>query len=106
MFKHNLFSDLESLDGSERFDDILKRQNVRIERIVSKGHVSDPSFWYEQAWDEWVLVVSGSAVLEFDKDSLKMVAGDHVLIPAFKRHRVKSTSLTDPTVWLAIHLQA
>jgi cupin 2 domain-containing protein len=106
MFKQNLFTDLESPDGSERFDNILKRKDVRIERIVSKGHVSDPGFWYEQAWDEWVLVVSGSAVLEFDNDCLKMMAGDHVLIPAFKCHRVKSTSLTDPTVWLAIHLQA
>ena len=105
MFKQNLFTDLESPDGGERFDNILKRKDVRIERIVSKGHVSDPGFWYEQAWDEWVLVVSGSAVLEFDNDCLKMMAGDHVLIPAFKRHRVNSTSLTDPTVWLAIHLQ-
>ena len=44
-------------DG-ERFDELLRRPGCRIERIVSHGQASPPGFWYEQAWDEWVLLSS------------------------------------------------
>jgi cupin 2 domain-containing protein len=102
--KKNLLKDLETRNDQERFEDILSRKGLRIERIVSNGHASAPDFWYEQDHDEWVLIFSGEAELEFESNLLKMMPGDYILIEAGKRHRVRSTSLTEPTVWLAIHL--
>lgn len=108
----NLFQNLLSEDGQERFDTILNHRGIRIERIVSHGRASDPAFWYDQHWDEWVLVVKGSAVLRLidphegapgQVNEVVLNAGDHLLIPAHVRHRVESTCADEPTVWLAIH---
>lgn len=103
MFKQNLYVDLQSSDAAERFDDLLCRDGVRVERIVSHGHASESGFWYDQDWDEWVLVLRGHATLEFESHALELTPGDHVLIPAGVRHRVQSTAPGEPTVWLAIH---
>lgn len=107
MFSENLLTDLSSSDGEERFDQILLNRNVRIERIVSHGQASAPGFWYEQGWDEWVLLLKGTAVLGFEGKScegrIHLSPGDHVFIPAGQRHRVESTSAQEPAVWLAIH---
>jgi cupin 2 domain-containing protein len=102
--KKNLLKDLETQNDQERFEEILSRKGLRIERIVSNGHASEPDFWYEQDHDEWVLIFNGEAELEFESNLLKMMPEDYILIEAGKRHRVRSTSLTEPTVWLAIHL--
>ncbi|MDB5688244.1 MAG: cupin [Sphingomonas bacterium] len=58
-----------------------------------------------QAWDEWVLLVSGSAGLTFDGAAERtLVPGDCLAIPAGTRHRVAWTDPGGPTVWLAVHL--
>ena len=103
MFTQNLLTDLINQAGGERFDEILCHRGVRIERIVSHGHASVPDFWYQQAWDEWVLIISGEAVLKYDVGCVTMKPGDHEFIEAGRRHRVQSTSSMEPTVWLAIH---
>jgi cupin 2 domain-containing protein len=73
---------------------------------VSKGHASAPGFWYEQDWDEWVIVLSGEARLRFEeeKDSRTLGSGDYVFIPAKGRHRVDWTKPNEATVWLAVHI--
>ncbi len=107
VFTQNILTDLDrksdAVAAGERFDEILRLGGVRIERIVSHGHASEPGFWYQQNWDEWVLIIRGEAVLEYDTGSVAMNAGDHVLIEAGKRHRVQSTSPNEPTIWLAVH---
>jgi cupin 2 domain-containing protein len=92
--------------GEETFLDLLTApEGVRVERIVSYGAASPPDFWYEQAWDEFVLVVSGSAVLAFpDGREKRLQSGDHAILPAFYRHRVASTDLARETIWLAVHM--
>lgn len=75
---------------------------VRIERIVSRGHASPPDFWYDQAQSEWVMVVEGEAILQFEDRELHMGAGSYVHIAAHERHRVKWTCEDRPTVWLAV----
>jgi cupin 2 domain-containing protein len=78
---------------------------VRIERIVSTGQVTAPGTWLDQAWDEWVVIVSGAATLELeDAPPLAMQPGDHLLIPAGRKHRVVWTDPDRATVWLAVHL--
>ena len=48
----------------ELFNELAGAGDVRIERIVSRGHTSKPDFWYDQDEVEFVLLVSGAAVLE------------------------------------------
>nr|WP_245291268.1 cupin domain-containing protein [Methylobacterium aquaticum] len=79
---------------------------TRIERIVSTGQASPPGFWYDQPWDEWVVLLSGGAGLHLhgETEPRRLAPGDHLLIPARLRHRVAWTSPDVPTIWLAVHL--
>jgi cupin 2 domain-containing protein len=102
----NLFADLPT-DLSEELVEVLAEANrVRIERIVSTGHASPPDFWYDQDQAEWIAVLKGEAKLLFDGSTqpIHMKSGDHVLIPAHRKHRVECTSPDEPTVWLAVFL--
>ncbi len=102
----NLFQPLPDARDGERFDDLLRTPGCRVERIVSHGQASPPGFWYEQAWDEWVLLLAGSAALWLDGEAAPrpLAIGDYLLIPAGLRHRVEATAPDQPSVWLAIHL--
>jgi len=93
----------EALEG-EQFQDLLRGQGFRVERIVSQGYCSPQGFWYQQVESEWVLVIEGAAKLLFEDGTVHaMTRGDYVLIPAGVRHRVEWTDPAHPTVWLAIH---
>lgn len=100
----NLFSDLPARLAEELFETLVEHPHVRIERIVSTGHRSPPGFWYDQHEIEWVAVLKGEARLLFEGDDepICMRPGDHVLIPAHRKHRVEWTTPTEPTVWLAV----
>jgi len=101
----NLFADLPGDVTRERFDELLRAPSVRIERIVSHGQASPPGFWYDQERAEWVVVLSGSAVLALEGEAAprKLNRGDYLHIPAHCRHRVEATDAHEPTVWLAVH---
>jgi len=101
----NLFAALPAEAEQELVEALIERPGVRIERIVSTGQASPAGFWYDQAEDEFVVVLSGSAVLRFeDGDRLMRLAPGHwVEIPAHVRHRVEQTDPGQPTVWLAVH---
>ena len=73
--------------------------------IVSRGHTSPAGFWYDQAQDEFVLVVQGRAGVRFEGEDEVVVleAGEYLNIPARLRHRVEWTDLEGDTVWLAVH---
>ncbi len=101
----NLF-DLAPTDMStEHVAALVATARVKIERIVSTGQASPAGFWYDQPWAEWVVLLSGSAGLRFDGEADVRVlrAGDHVLIPARKKHRVEWTEASRATIWLAVH---
>ncbi len=100
----NLFDDVPPALPAERFDALLARPGVRIERIVSTGHAAPAGEFQDQDWDEWVLLVEGSAGLELDGTDVRLARGDHLLIPAGTRHRVAWTDPDRPTIWLAVHL--
>ena len=79
--------------------------SVRIERIVSTGQTSPEGFWYDQGWNEFVLVVQGAARLEIEGEGERPLGpGDWVMIPARTRHRVSWTDPDRTTVWLAVHI--
>lgn len=100
----NLLEDLPATQGDEVFETLLSRPGLEIRRIVSHGHRSPEGFWYDQAEDEWVLLVAGRARLRFDGDEPReLTPGSFVFIPAHQRHRVEETDASGPTVWLAVH---
>jgi len=101
----NLFRPLPASGGEEHFETLAGAAGVRVERIVSHGHRTPAGQWYDQHDDEWVCLLQGHAELQFDDGtSLAMVAGDWLLIPARRRHRVAGTSR--PAVWLAVFMPA
>ena len=101
----NLLADLPLAGEEESFTSILKRRGLRIERIVSPGHATPADRPYQQAVDEWVMVVAGAARLWLDgTGEVELGRGDHLLIPAGVRHRVTWTTPSEPTVWLAVHI--
>jgi cupin 2 domain-containing protein len=88
----------------EIFQDILKTDSLRIERIISKGHATPKDDWYEQSENEWVLVIQGQAQLRFEKGQqiIQMTPGMYVDIKAGVRHKVQWTNPQVETIWLAI----
>ena len=104
----NLFADVSATSAQEEaFCEIFARPALKIERIISQGQASPPEFWYDQAWNEWVIVLKGSATLKFEDEPVARAldVGDYILIPARKRHRVEWTDPQQPTVWLALHFE-
>ena len=102
----NLYKNIPFELPEELVEHLAGREDLRIERIVSDGHSSPEGFWYDQEQHEWVLLVSGSAILSIETDSgierIELTPGDYLLIPAHRRHRVESTSSTEKTLWLAV----
>lgn len=84
---------------------LLSRPGLRVEHIVSAGQASPPGFWYDQPQPEWVLLVSGTALLRIEDEASPrhLAAGDWIDLPAHCRHRVEWTTPECPTVWLALH---
>ena len=103
----NLFDNLPEDLAEEVVDVLVSRDGVRIERIISDGHASPDGFWYDQQDHEWVVVLHGSAVVEFrDDDTVHLNCGDWLDIPAHRKHRVVATSDEDKTIWLAVFFPA
>lgn len=103
----NLFAPRPEQRNAEQFDPLLKGDRMRLERIVSTGQVTPADQWYDQDTDEWVALLQGEAELIFaDGLPVRLIAGDHLFIPAHRRHRVTYTSSEPPCVWLALHVAA
>jgi cupin 2 domain-containing protein len=98
----NIFDNLPLHLPKELVQTLLSAGDMRIERIISHGHASPEGFWYDQAQNEWVIVLKGAARLRFEDGMVDMKPGDFVNIPAFKRHRVEWTTPDEPTVWLGV----
>ena len=79
---------------------LTQNESVRIERIISTGQVSD---WYDQDEAEFVALLKGNAEIEFESgETIAMVSGDTLIIKPHERHRVASTSVDPPCVWLCV----
>lgn len=103
MLMNNIFDAIPEQLDSEVFEKLIDSKGVTIERIISKGHKSPEAGWYDQAQNEWVLLLSGEAMLIFeDESSLRLKAGDYINIPAHKKHKVEWTTAETETVWLAV----
>lgn len=88
--------------------DLVLAPGVRVERIVSSGQATPSGEWLEQARDEWVALLTGSAAIIFEGDAAprELRPGDWLVIPAGTRHRVEWTDANQPTIWIAVHYKA
>lgn len=104
MQRDNLFDDIPVDLPSEFQHCLCTGKNIRIERIVSRGHRSEPEFWYDQEEYEFVVLLSGAAGVRFEKEphERRLGPGDWLLIPPHCRHRVAWTATGVASVWLAV----
>ncbi len=96
----NLMVDAEVPAQGERFDTLLSHRNLVVERIVSSADTTPVE--YLQSQDEWVVLLTGSAMLELAGEVLELHAGDSVFIPSGTPHTVRRVS--HGARWLAVHL--
>lgn len=96
----NLY-DLPDFPASEEIvTELLRREGVRLERIVSTGQTTD---WYDQEEGEYVILLDGIAEITLaDGSLLRLTAGETLLLPPHLRHRVSYTSIDPACVWLCV----
>ena len=100
---NNLLTPLPGHIDHEKVEELLSQPNVKIERILSKGQTSPETGWYDQDKNEWVVVLQGAGDITFDDgDKVRLQPGDHLNIPAHRRHKVSWTDPDSVTVWLAV----
>jgi len=96
----NIF-ELPALPLPEELTTVLAQsKNIRIERIVSTGQVSG---WYDQPETELVVLLEGSAVIEYENGRTATLSkGDTHLLAPHERHRVSYTTSSPPCIWLCV----
>jgi cupin 2 domain-containing protein len=100
----NIFAALPESSGEEHFLTLLENAAVQIQRIVSDFHRGSSDVWYDQDHDEWVIVLRGNAVLQFEGGELiELKAGDYLMILSHVKHRVEYTA--PQTIWLVVRIK-
>jgi cupin 2 domain-containing protein len=91
--------------GEETIAPLLRTPFLNFEHIVSRGQASPRGFWYDQMDPEWVLLLRGTATLDFGgAGMLDLRAGDSLTLPAHAKHRVDKVS--EDAVWVALHFRS
>ena len=103
---NNLLAGVPAQLPEEFFETLVETGAVHIERIVSKGHTSPVTDWYDQDRHEWVVLLQGAARLAFDDGrEVQLAPGDWLEIPAHQKHRVAWTDPGQESIWLAVHYE-
>lgn len=99
--EYKLLKDIPQSSQSEIFETIIQKKNIKIERIISYGQTTPKDYWYDQDEDEFVVILKGSAKLQYENNEIiELNLGDSLLIKAHEKHKVIYTD--NPTVWLAV----
>ena len=101
----NLFESIGDASQKELFETLLENKKVKIERITTIGQTTPEGQWYDQEEDEFVLVLEGSARVDYEDESTRLEKGDYLYIPAHKKHRVSWSDPDRVTLWLAIFIK-
>ncbi len=90
--------------GEEVTTVLLQTPQLRLERIHSCSASSPEGFWYDQAEHEWVLLLQGSARLQFadEAEPRGLACGEALQISAGRRHRLLASDPPPGTIWLAL----
>lgn len=103
MTKSNLFDDIPEVIEKEITEVLTLSSSVRIEKIISQGQCSPKNFWYDQSENEWVILLRGRAILEFENgEFVELDEGDYINIAAHTKHRVEWTAPYEENIWLAV----
>jgi cupin 2 domain-containing protein len=86
--------------NGERSTALVELPAATIEQILS-GSLAEPAS-FEQAHDEWVVLLEGGAHMLVDGTDVELRPGDWLLLPAGCPHTVVETR--PGTSWLAVHL--
>ena len=108
MISKNIF-DISKIipDDVEVFENILCRDDIVIERIISSGQKTPEKKWLQQDKDEWVILLQGCSELSFENErSVTLKSGDYIFIPSNLKHRVERTSTEPVCIWLAVHMKS
>jgi len=104
MESRNIFELIPHDLSEEVFEKLLQNKAIRVERIISKGHISPEAGWYDQEQNEWVIILKGKARILFERGKeVELVPGDYMDIPAHNRHKVSWTDPETETIWLVLH---
>ena len=100
----NLLAPACPAPGDEITTVLQQGSGWRLERIHSCQASSPPGFWYDQAEHEWVNLIQGSALLQFEDEPAprSLCRGDALLIAPHRRHRLVATDPAPGSVWLAL----
>ena len=102
--KKNIFQNIPLDIPEEIFETIIESSSVKVEKIISRGQKSPDNFWYDQDKNEWVIIIKGEARLQFENNqTIDLVEGDYLNIPAHQKHRVLWTKPDEETIWLAVY---
>lgn len=100
----NIFESIPANLHEESIENLVQSKDMKIERIISRGHTSPKSGWYDQPRNEWVIVLQGKAIISFETGKeIILEAGNYLNIPAHTKHKVSWTNPETETIWLAIH---
>ena len=97
----NLFENSDAPQNGEIFETLLESKEVLIERIISSG--KQEKKLYKQDHDEWVMIAQGEALLQLEKERIRLKKGDWLLIKQGIRHQVLET--ISGTLWLCVHIK-
>lgn len=90
----------------ENFSNLLVKSNFKLEKIVSKGYKTPKSKWLKEDIDEFVMLLKGKAELLFENgQTVVLMEGDYLTIPANTKHKVIKTSVRPLCYWLTIHFK-
>jgi len=102
----NIFDNLPEAKIPDEISDMLcQGQSFSLKRIISTGHTAPEEGWFDQAENEWVILLKGNAKIAFENSSqeVTLLPGDYLFIPARTKHKVTFTTPNEATVWLALH---
>ena len=94
---------MKQIINGEVITTLLENEKIRIEKISSFGNSSPDGFWYCQDEDEWVMLTNGKAQIEFEDEFVDLCKDEHMLIPAYKKHRVSFVS--DDAEWICVFIK-
>ena len=95
---NNLYHAETPVENSEHFTTLFENHSLKIEAI--RSWLKIPGDIYNQEHDEWVILLSGEAVLQIANQRLNLQAGDYCFIPCHTEHQVLSTS--ENALWLGV----